>query len=253
MPTLRSTILVPVVFLAFFATQRAAEAQPLGTFRWQLQPFCNVVTLNVTQAGSIYTLDGYDDLCGASTRAAVVGTAFQNPNGTIGLGMTLVLTPGATPLNIQATITLANISGAWSDSAGNSGPFVFNPAIAPGSPRPASEALHWVNVNANATLRTASPGLAGTAVLRPAGSPAGVYCIRFPAGSVFTREAAVASLQQEFGGAGVPGLIHVTVSFGSLCNAVGAWNVAVQTYSLTGAPLTVTAADRPFTLLIPRQ
>jgi len=231
---------------------KPAAAQSLGVFRWQLQPYCNVVTLNVTQTGSVYTLDGYDDQCGAATRAAAVGTAFPNPNGTIGLGMTVVVTPNAAPLHIQATITLATVSGTWRDSAGNTGPFVFNPAIAPGAPRPGSEEVHWLNVNANATLRAASPGLTGTIVQRPAGSPTGVYCIRFPATAVATREAAVASLQQEFGGAGVPGLIHVTVSFGSLCNAVG-FNVAVQTYSLSGAPLTVTPADRPFTLLIPRQ
>lgn len=230
-----------------------AAAQSLGVFRWQLQPFCNVVTLNVTQTGSVYTLDGYDDQCGASTRASAVGTAFPNPNGTIGLGLTVVLTPGAAPLQIHATISLATVSGTWRDSAGNSGAFVYNPAVAPGSPRPASEEVHWLNVNANATLRTASPGLAGTTVLRPAGSPVGVYCLRFPASAVASREAAVASLQQEFGGAGVPGLIHVTVSFGSLCNAVGTWNVAVQTYSLSGTPIAVTPADRPFTLLIPRQ
>lgn len=42
-----------------------ATAQPLGTFRWQLQPYCNVLTLNVVQGG-VYTLDGTDDRCGAS-------------------------------------------------------------------------------------------------------------------------------------------------------------------------------------------
>jgi hypothetical protein len=160
-------------------------------------------------------------------------------------------------LNIQATITLATVSGTWRDSAGNAGAFVFNPATAPGSPRPVvDQGVHWVNVNANATVRTTSPGLAGTTVLRPAGSPVGVYCLRFPAGTVVSREAAVASLQQEVGGTGTPGLIHVTVTFGSLCNAVGAWNVAVQTYSFSATPpaaLGVTPADRPFTLLIPRQ
>ncbi len=39
-----------------------ASAQSLGTFRWQLQPFCNVVTLSVTAHGSsIVALDGFDD------------------------------------------------------------------------------------------------------------------------------------------------------------------------------------------------
>ena len=46
-----------------------AEAQSLGTFQWQLQPYCNLVTVTVTQNGGLYTLDGYDDQCGAPTRA----------------------------------------------------------------------------------------------------------------------------------------------------------------------------------------
>ncbi len=29
-----------------------ANAQTLGTFRWQLQPFCNVVTVTVIQHGA---------------------------------------------------------------------------------------------------------------------------------------------------------------------------------------------------------
>ena len=33
-----------------------AHAQPLGSFSWQLQPFCNVVTVNLTQQGAVYTV-----------------------------------------------------------------------------------------------------------------------------------------------------------------------------------------------------
>jgi hypothetical protein len=32
---------------------------------------------------------------------------FPNPNGTIGFGLTVVTTPGGTPLHIDATITLS--------------------------------------------------------------------------------------------------------------------------------------------------
>ena len=41
------------------------DAQPLGSFSWQLQPFCNNLTVNVTQQGSLFTIDGVDDQCGA--------------------------------------------------------------------------------------------------------------------------------------------------------------------------------------------
>ncbi len=44
----------------------AVSAQSIGTFPFQLAPYCNVVTLTVTQIGNTLTLDGYDDQCGAA-------------------------------------------------------------------------------------------------------------------------------------------------------------------------------------------
>ena len=60
-------------------TAVAVEAQPIGTFRWQLQPFCNVVTVNVNQQGAVYTMDGYDDQCGAARRAPIAGLIRVEP------------------------------------------------------------------------------------------------------------------------------------------------------------------------------
>ena len=47
----------------------SALAQPIGTFQWQLQPYCNALTVTVVQSGGVYTLDGFDDQCGAAVRA----------------------------------------------------------------------------------------------------------------------------------------------------------------------------------------
>jgi hypothetical protein len=113
----------------------SAGAQSLGTLRWQLQPFCNVVTLSVTQQGSLYTLDGYDDQCGAAQRAPLVGLATPNPDGSIGFGMSVVTVPGGRGVQIDARIALATLSGSWSDSAGNAGTFAFG-ASTGGSARP---------------------------------------------------------------------------------------------------------------------
>ncbi len=119
------------------ALSATAEAQPVGTFRWQQQPYCNVLTVNVVQTGSVYQLDGFDDQCGASTSASVVGLAFLNPNGTIGIGLTIVTTPGATPLHLDATLNWPSVNGTWRDSAGATGPFVLTPgAPLAGSARP---------------------------------------------------------------------------------------------------------------------
>jgi len=115
---------------------RIASAQSLGTFTWQLQPFCNRVTVSVTQNGGIYTLDGFDDQCGAAQRAPLVGLATPNPDGTIGFGLHIVTVPGGTSVHVDARISLATFGGPWSDSAGNTGTLVLN-GPGTGSARPA--------------------------------------------------------------------------------------------------------------------
>ena len=114
-------------------------AQPLGTFTWQLQPFCNVVTVNLTQQGAVYTMDGFDDQCGAAQRAALVGLATPNADGSIQVGLNIVTTPSGRGVQVAARFTLPSASGTWSDSAGNAGTFAFG-ASAAGSPRPAPAA-----------------------------------------------------------------------------------------------------------------
>jgi hypothetical protein len=114
-----------------------ASAQSLGTFRWQLQSYCNVISVVVTQTGGVYALDGFDDQCGAGKRAPVNGLATPNPDGTIGMGFNIVAAPGAVPVQIAASIDLATLSGTWRDSAGATGNFVFTPGNGNGgSPRP---------------------------------------------------------------------------------------------------------------------
>ena len=129
------TLVTGLVVMAMTSGAATASAQAIGTFTWQLQPFCNRVTVSVTQNGGIYTLDGYDDQCGAPQRAPLVGLAAPNPDGTIGLGFNIVTVPGGAAVSVDARITLAALSGSWSDSAGNSGAFAFAAQTA-GSPRP---------------------------------------------------------------------------------------------------------------------
>ncbi len=128
MPCLRRlAILVAVVTCVPAAL---AQAQSLGSFRWQLRPFCNVLTITITQEGAVYALDGTDDQCGAVRAASLRGMAFANPDGTIGFGLTVVTSPGARPVHVDAAITAPLFGGAWQDSAGNAGTFVFTPGPA---------------------------------------------------------------------------------------------------------------------------
>jgi hypothetical protein len=124
------------VVVACLLSATRSEAQPLGTYRWQLQPYCNVLSLQIEQKGGIYVLEGTDDQCGAS-KASVTGLAFLNPSGQIGMGLSAVTTPGARPVHIDVTLALPALSGTWSDQLGNSGTFVFTPGAGTGgSPRP---------------------------------------------------------------------------------------------------------------------
>jgi Head domain of trimeric autotransporter adhesin/Chaperone of endosialidase len=132
----RLLLVAVILALAVTVTAVPAQAQPVGTFRWQLQPYCNVVTMTVTQQGANYQLDGYDDQCGGAQRAPLVGMGTPNPDGSVGLGLNLVTSPAGRGLQVAARLTLPSASGTWSDSAGNSGMFAFG-ASTGGSPRPA--------------------------------------------------------------------------------------------------------------------
>jgi Chaperone of endosialidase/YadA head domain repeat (2 copies) len=115
-----------------------ASAQVVGTRRWQLQPFCNVVTLTVAQSGAVLRVDGTDDQCGAAgTPASAIGTASSSADGSVALGLTIVAAPGAAPTHVMVRLDAATLGGTWRDSDGNAGAFV--PALKPiagGTPRP---------------------------------------------------------------------------------------------------------------------
>ncbi len=155
---MRSVSALAVVWILLLSAV-GASAQSLGTFRWQLQPYCNVVSVNVVQAGGVYQLDGVDEQCGAATRGAVSGLAFPNPDGSIGFGLTVVRSPGGSPLHIDASIVLATLSGTWRDGGGRSGSFQFNPPTVPaGSPIPAASVITGVVAGAGLTGGATSGG-----------------------------------------------------------------------------------------------
>ncbi len=121
--------------VALVVSAGVAQGQTLGTFRWQLQPYCNVLTLTVTQVGGVYRAEGADDRCGGAPSSAI-GTAFLNPDGSIGFGINVVAAPGGQPHPVSARIALATLSGTWRDAQA-SGTFAFTPAGGSGgSPRP---------------------------------------------------------------------------------------------------------------------
>ncbi len=126
----RATLLLTVMALACAST---ASAQVFGTFTWQMLPYCNKVTLTITQFPSGYTIDGFDDQCGAGQRAGAVGMVHINPDGSVGLNFTLIAAPSGRTVHISSPLSPATGSGAWTDNVGNSGTLALG-ANQPGLP-----------------------------------------------------------------------------------------------------------------------
>lgn len=124
-----SAVVLAALFLAR-PVPVAAQAV-LGTYSWQLQPFCNTVVLQVTQEGATYRLAGWEDTCGAVARQPVQGTVAVNGDGSVGFLLVSAST-GATPVTTTVRFNPATLGGPWTDSAGNSGTFAFG--VAGGGP-----------------------------------------------------------------------------------------------------------------------
>ena len=127
--------LYPVaVGVLMLASSGSGQAQSLGTFSWQTQPYCNRISATVVQTGAIYVLNGVDDQCGGAQVVPVVGLATPNPDGTIEFGLNLVAANGV-PLHLTARLTAPSFNGVWTDSQGASGTLALGAATG-GSPRP---------------------------------------------------------------------------------------------------------------------
>jgi hypothetical protein len=112
-----------------------ASAQVFGTFSWRMEPFCNIITLTVTQRPFGYTVDGHDNQCGAGQLSGATGQVVFNPDGTLGLSFTTVTSPAGKTVHVTALVSPATGSGTWTDSVGNTGNLLLG-APGAGSPRP---------------------------------------------------------------------------------------------------------------------
>jgi len=135
----RPRLLFAIVFLACLSTL-SASAQVFGTFAWQMQPYCNVVSLTLTNTPAGFTLDGTDDQCGAPDKASAVGVAMFNGGGLVNLNFTIVTAPSGKAVHVAAVVNPGTGSGTWTDSVGNSGTFAIGASTLglPARPLPAS-------------------------------------------------------------------------------------------------------------------
>ena len=202
--------LLPVTALAIlvlFAT--TARAQSLGVFRWQLQPYCNVLSLTVTQNGGVYRLEGTDDQCGSAQAASVDGTAHVNLDGSVGFGLTIVAAPGGSPVHVDATISVSTLSGTWRDSTGASGGFALTPAAGSGgNARPAGGRIGALGVDPTQIQLRITNGCTGGQFLQGIAQSGAVVC-GTPAGG-----GTVTSVNAGYGlaGGGTSGAVALALS-----------------------------------------
>lgn len=145
--------------LAMLALGVPAQAQVIGSFTWQTQPHCNVVTLTVIQQGGLFQLAGSDNLCGTGS-APVTGTAVAAAGGSAALGFTIALSSGRAA-HITAIINLLTLSGTWADGDGNTGTFLFGGNTG-GSPRPAPASASTILVTQFSSSVYGGTGVAPT-------------------------------------------------------------------------------------------
>jgi len=109
--------------IALMVSALPASAQSIGTFSWQLQPYCNRLVVEVVATPSGFTLAGLDDQCGNGPSGRVTGTA-QVDGGNVAIKFQSVV-PGVKDVHVVGTISLGTYSGTWSDNGGLTGTLVF--------------------------------------------------------------------------------------------------------------------------------
>jgi hypothetical protein len=136
------TIATRVLFLVIGAVIPAiADAQPLGTFFWRMEPYCNVLTLDVIREGNVFRVQGSDDWCNAGP-LPVRGTAVVGGDGRIYMGLTVTPRnigytnqPETAGMFISVALDFSSGSGHWRDNRADSGAFVLLPGRV-GTPNP---------------------------------------------------------------------------------------------------------------------
>lgn len=145
-----------VIGLAAPLWSPVASAQSVfGTHRWQMMPYCNMLTLTLSPSQDGARVEGFDDLCGAANRASAIGMASLNASGGVTINLTIVTSPDAVPVHVTAVVSMQSGFGNWLDNTGQSGSLIYNGAN-PGLPaRPITSPGLAPNV---VTTRELAPG-----------------------------------------------------------------------------------------------
>ncbi len=99
-------------------------AQTIGTFHWQMEPYCNTLTLTVVQDAAGIRLQGFEDLCDSIyLPEPVEGSAVLASDGTAMVGLNTSIPGGFTNEGgrVVLRIDTTTLNGSWQDDVGRSG------------------------------------------------------------------------------------------------------------------------------------
>lgn len=230
----RSMLARTAVALAIASAASSASAQTIGTFRWNLAPFCNDVNLTITQTPLGYSGAGFDDVCGGTP--VPVNAIFTVSGGSSVQGSFSEVLADGSSIFTSLQLSLSGLNGTWNDSSGNSGPLVFNQAFTSGGPRQTAREL-WAYVISNAGLHATSGGIT---VTHPA---TGEYCV------VIAKRSSWKAAQVTLADPGGTSIMSAGTGHGSACNPLStATNDAIPVYAKTPAGA---AVDANFLIVIP--
>jgi hypothetical protein len=193
----------------------AAPAQVFGNFTWQMQPYCNRVSMTLANTPAGFTLDGADDQCGTS-RGSVFGVAVFTPTGTVALNFTIVSAPSGQGVHVSGIVDPGTGSGTWRDSNGNSGTFVLGGAAAglpvrPG-PSPGTIAPGSVTTAGLADGAVTSAKIADAAVSNTKIADGAINAQKILNGTIGEAQVDTSQLQVRVGSACAPGQLMVGVN-----------------------------------------
>lgn len=142
-------VLTAVAFPAAASAQGPLSPVSLGTFHWQLQPFCNTLSLTIIQEGGQFRVQGTESCDAADVSQPVHGMATADAAGTIYFSVRTSFPGGSSSEGtwVWASLSLATLNGNWQDDADRRGQLIRVSGPVAGANRrgiPANTFLHIV-------------------------------------------------------------------------------------------------------------
>lgn len=158
----RLFVVLGLLLAGGLASASAQPVQPvvIGTFHWQLHPFCSTLSLTVIQEGGRYRLQGTESCAANDVSRPVYGTATVDAEGIVYLSLsTPRLHNSREGTAVSASLDLATLAGGWQDDGGRSGQLVPVAGPVPGNNRRAEVGNAFVHVVSAQNRPAATPNV----------------------------------------------------------------------------------------------